>query len=142
MSRIPSVLFVCVHNAGKSQTAAALMRHLAGDRVETHSAGTAPDAQVSRSAATALAAIGVDMGAEFPKAIDPALLQRVDRVVILGSDASVQPVEGMAGRIERWVIGAEHHVELDAARRPAAVRDEIHARVVALLAELDATAKH
>ena len=87
-------------------------------------------------AAAALDEIGIDTAGEFPKTIDPALLARVDRVVILGSDAQVTPVDGMAGSIERWVIAAESATGLDSAARARRVRDEIRVRVEALAAEL------
>jgi protein-tyrosine-phosphatase len=130
------VLFVCVHNAGKSQTAAALMRHVGGTNVEVHSAGTDPDAKLSSSAAAALSEIGISTTGEFPKAIDAALFARVDRVVILGSDAQVATVDGMVGSIERWVIAAESNATADGSQRGALVRDEIRIRVNALALEL------
>lgn len=132
---IPSVLFVCVHNAGKSQTAAALMRHVGGSSVAVHSAGTDPDSTVSSSAAAALKQLGISLEGEHPKPIDVDLLARVHRVVILGSDAQVAAVEGMVGQIERWVITAEMTTDVDGAQRAALVRDEILGRVNLLARE-------
>ena len=74
----PSVLFVCVKNGGKSQMAAGLMRKVAGDRVEVHSAGTAPGAAINALSAQSLLEVGVDITGEHPKPIDPALLDEVD----------------------------------------------------------------
>ncbi|MGB6041455.1 MAG: low molecular weight phosphatase family protein, partial [Gordonia sp. (in: high G+C Gram-positive bacteria)] len=87
MSR--SVLFVCVKNGGKSQMAEGLMRQLAGDAVEVHSAGTRPGSAVNALSAESLLEVGVDIRDEVPKAIDPELLRRVDLVVTLGREAVV-----------------------------------------------------
>src|SRR5699024_959794 len=84
---VPSVLFVCVKNGGKSQMAAALMRHHAqatGTRVEVYSAGTRPGDAINQLAAEVIAEVGADMSAESPQPIDPDLLRRVHRVVVLG----------------------------------------------------------
>lgn len=139
MSARPSVLFVCVHNAGKSQTAAALMRHLAADQVDVHSAGTEPDNELSSGAVSALAESGVSIVGEFPKPIDATVLARVDRVIVLGSDAQVSPIEGMRGTIERWVIMAEARRDVDSAQRARLVRDEIRTHVEALAAAFGVT---
>ena len=135
MSAKPSVLFLCVHNAGKSQTAAALMRHLAGDTVTVYSAGTDPDSAVSASAVAALAEIGVSTGDEQPKPIDPAVLASVDRIVILGRDAQLAADAVAPERVERWVIAAESDPAVSGADRARLVRDEIAARVRELLEE-------
>ncbi len=138
MSDKPSVLFVCVHNAGKSQTAAALMRHIAGDAIEVHSAGTDPDEKLSAGAVAALAELGISTGAEHPKAIDAELLSQVDCVIILGSDAQIVAGPDIAARTERWVIPAETDTTLSGADRARAVRDDIAARIRGLAAHLTA----
>lgn len=136
MSHVPGVLFLCVHNAGKSQTAAALMRHFAGASVAVYSAGTDPDSAVSASAVAALAEIGVSTGAEQPKPIDPAVLAIVDRIVILGRDAQLAADAVAPERVERWVIAAESDPAVSGADRARLVRDEIAARVRELYTEL------
>jgi arsenate-mycothiol transferase len=88
----PSVLFVCVKSAGKSQMVAGLMRQAVGDTVDVYSAGTKPGTAVNVLSAEALAEVGVDITSETPKLIDPQLVRDVDVVVTLGREASVDPV--------------------------------------------------
>jgi arsenate-mycothiol transferase len=90
----PSVLFVCVKNGGKSQMAAGLMRKIAGDAVQVHSAGTQPGSDINKLSAESLAEVGVDICDQTPKPIDPQLLRDVDIVVTLGREAHVEPVAG------------------------------------------------
>nr|WP_084465255.1 low molecular weight phosphatase family protein [Nocardia salmonicida] len=134
MSSTPSVLFVCVKNGGKSQMAAGLMRVVAEDRVEIHSAGTTPGTSVNALSAQSLLEVGVDIRAEIPKPIDPALLRSVDLVVTLGSEAHVEPVEGV--RIINWDIDEPSERGIDGIERMRLVRDDIAARVETLLTEL------
>jgi len=136
----PSVLFVCVKNGGKSQIAAALMRQLAGDQVEVWSAGTAPGGSLNAEAAEAVAEVGASMDGEHPKPIDPDVLGRVDRVVVLGSEAQVAPAPGMAGAIVTWETDEPSTRGIGGMERMRLVRDDIRARVEALLAELTASA--
>ncbi|MFZ1285861.1 MAG: FAD-dependent oxidoreductase, partial [Candidatus Phosphoribacter sp.] len=135
----PSVLFVCVKNGGKSQLAAALLRHLAGDEVEVHSAGTAPGGALNGESEQAVAEIGASMAGEHPKPIDPQLLARVDRVVVLGSEAQVEPVDGMRGTIETWETDEPSKRGIVGMERMRLVRDDIAARVAALHTELTAS---
>lgn len=130
------MLFVCVKNGGKSQMAAALMRQVAGDSVEVHSAGTAPGSVINAEAAAAVAEVGGDMSDQTPKPIDPTLLARADRVVVLGSEAVVNPVSGMVGTIETWgtVEPSTHGIE--GAQRMRLIREDIAARVTALAADM------
>lgn len=134
--RVPGVLFVCVKNGGKSQMAAALMRLHAGDAVAVHSAGTKPGSAVNALAAEAVAELGADMSGETPEAIDPDLVRQVDRVVVLGDEARVDPVEGMAGTIEVWRTDEPSERGIEGMERMRLVRDDIDRRVRALLAEL------
>ncbi|MEU4710820.1 low molecular weight phosphatase family protein [Nocardia salmonicida] len=134
MSATPSVLFVCVKNGGKSQMAAGLMRAAADDRVEIHSAGTKPGTSVNALSAQSLLEVGVDIRAEIPKPIDPALLCSVDLVVTLGSEAHVEPVEGV--RIINWDTDEPSERGIDGIERMRLVRDDIAARVETLLTEL------
>ncbi|MFD3594242.1 low molecular weight phosphatase family protein [Nocardia sp. NPDC058640] len=129
-----SVLFVCVKNGGKSQMAAGLMRHLAGDRVQVHSAGTRPGTAVNELSAESLREIGVDITGESPKPIDPDLLRSVDLVVTLGSEAQVEPVPGV--RIINWDTDEPSERGIDGIERMRLVRDDIETRVRHLLADL------
>ncbi len=130
---VPSVLFVCVKNGGKSQMAAALMSHLAGERVEVHSAGTRPGQAVNQLSARAVAESGADMTGQTPKPIDPALLVRVNRVVVLGAEAGVDLVAGMRGTIEGWDTDEPSERGLDGIERMRLIRDDIELRCQDLL---------
>lgn len=130
----PSVLFVCVKNGGKSQMAAGLMRHAAGDTVTVYSAGTKPGGDINALSAQALAEVGVDITGEKPKPIDPNLLRHVDLVVTLGREATVEPVPGTP--IENWDTDEPSDRGIDGIERMRLVRDDIAARVTALTARL------
>lgn len=134
----PSVLFVCVKNGGKSQMAAALMEARAAGAVEVHSAGTKPGSAVNALSAEVVAEVGADMSSAVTTPIDPALLARVDRVVVLGAEAVVEPVPGMAGTITTWVTDEPSERGIEGIERMRLVRDDIDRRVRALLAELTA----
>lgn len=135
----PSVLFVCVKNGGKSQIAAALMRQLAQGRVEVFSAGTAAGTSLNAEAAEAVVEVGASMDGEHPKPVDPEVLGRVDRVVVLGSEAHVEPPPGMAGSIVTWETDEPSTRGIGGMERMRLVRDDIRGRVQALLAELTAS---
>lgn len=135
-SRVPSVLFVCVKNGGKSQIAAALMRQMAGGRVEVLSAGTAPGSSLNGEALEAVSEVGASMDGESPKKIDADVLARVDRVVVLGSEAHVEPVSGMSGTIVTWETDEPSTRGIGGMQRMRLVRDDIAARVEVLLREL------
>ena len=137
MTGKPSVLFVCVHNAGKSQLAAGLMKDLAGDAVEVHSAGTAPSEVVDEQSARSLAELGIDITAEQPKAITEERVRAVDVVVILGREAQVEPVHDT--RIERWDTVEPSDQGIEGMERMRLLRDDIAGRVQALAAELGVT---
>ena len=141
--RIPSVLFVCVRNGGKSQMAAALMRLQAGDRVEVHSAGTDPGTKVNALAAEVVAEVGADMAGQTPRAIDPDLARRVDRVVVLGAEATLDSDDhddDDANPLspEVWLTDEPSDRGIDGLERMRLVRDDIAGRVATLLAELTA----
>ncbi|MFF2082163.1 low molecular weight phosphatase family protein [Nocardia sp. NPDC058176] len=135
----PSVLFVCVKNGGKSQMAAGLMRAIAGGRVEIHSAGTKPGTSVNNLSAQSLLEVGVDIRAEIPKPIDPALLRSVGLVVTLGSEAHLEPVDDV--RIINWDTDEPSERGIDGIERMRLVRDDIAARVENLLTELTTPAE-
>ena len=135
---IPSVLFICVKNGGKSQMAAALMRHRAAQNnatVEVHSAGTRPGGAINQLSADVIAELGANMAGETPQSIDPELLTRVDRVVVVGNEAQVEPVDHMTGTIETWSTDEPSERGIDGIERMRLVRDDIDARVQGLLAE-------
>ncbi|MBB2987220.1 arsenate-mycothiol transferase ArsC [Terracoccus luteus] len=137
---VPTVLFVCVSNAGKSQMAAALLRHLAREGqvdVEVHSAGTRPGPALNAGSAAAVAEVGADMSGGHPKAVDPGLLARADRVVVLGTSARLDPVPGMrAPGIEVWATDEPSTRGIDGPDRMRLIRDDIAARCRRLLDEL------
>lgn len=138
----PSVLFVCVKNGGKSQMAAALMRHHAQETnvsVEVYSAGTQPGDAINHLSAEVIAELGADMSAETPRPIDPALLRRVDRVVVLGNEARVDPAEPMVGTIDTWATDEPSERGIEGIDRMRFVRDDIDARVRALLTDFTTT---
>jgi protein-tyrosine-phosphatase len=116
--------------------AAALMRRHAGEAVEVHSAGTRPGSAINALSAEAVAELGADMSGETPRAVDPALLRRVDRVIILGDEAQVEPFEDMAGTIEVWNTDEPSARGIEGMDRMRLVRDDIDRRVRELLAEI------
>ncbi|EFV13831.1 low molecular weight phosphatase family protein [Segniliparus rugosus] len=130
----PSVLFVCSTNSGKSQMAAGLMRKEAGGRIDVHSGGTHPGTEVNEQSARSLREVGADMSGERPKPIDPGLLCSVDRVVILGQNAQLDPPEGV--RVERWETDEPSQRGIEGEERMRLIRDDIAARVRALAEEL------
>ncbi len=128
---VPEVLFVCIHNAGRSQMGAALMAHHAGGAVRVHSAGSRPDPAPSASAATVLAELGLTLDGAYPKPITADVLGAVDVVVIAGGGDAVARVPGP--RYETWDLPHPPGSDLDGVRQ---VRDEIDRRVQALLTDL------
>ena len=131
MADKPSVLFVCVHNAGRSQMAAALLNQMAGDRIEVRSAGTEPADQINPVAAEAMAELGIDMTAATPKILSGDAVQASDVVITMGCGDACPYFPGVSYR--DWKVP-------DPAGRPLAtvraIRDDIAGRVQALIAEL------
>lgn len=134
MSGTPSVLFVCVHNAGRSQMAAALLTDLAGDRIEVRSAGTEPADQINPAAIAAMAEIGIDITAATPKILVPDAVQASDIVITMGCGDTCPYFPGIAYR--DWKFDDPAGQPLEVVRR---VRDDIAERVRALIAELLST---
>jgi arsenate reductase len=128
---IPEVLFVCVHNAGRSQMAAALLDDLAGGRVQVRSAGSNPAEKINPSVVEALAEVGIDVSKEFPKPITDEVVRAADVVITMGCGDACPIYPGK--RYEDWQLEDPAGQDLDAVRR---IRDQISARVTALLAEL------
>ncbi|MGZ8177630.1 arsenate-mycothiol transferase ArsC [Williamsia sp. SKLECPSW1] len=123
----PSVLFVCVKNGGKSQMAAGLMAKEAGDTVEVRSAGTKPGTAINAQSAESLLEVGVDITAEHPKPIDPQLMARMDYVITLGREATVNHVDGPV--YENWDTDEPSTRGIEGMERMRLVRDDIAARV-------------
>ena len=131
MSEIPEVLFVCVHNAGRSQMAAALLDHHASGRVRVRSAGSAPADQVNPAVRDALAEIGLDISKEFPKSLTADAVQAADVVITMGCGDACPFYPGK--RYLDWELDDPAGQGIDAVRP---IRDEIDRRVRALLDEL------
>ena len=131
MTHRPTVLFVCVHNAGRSQMAAGYLQHLAGDRVEVLSAGSQPADQVNPSAVAAMAEEGIDLRGEQPKLLTDSAVQTADVVITMGCGDECPFYPGK--RYEDWVLDDPAGQGLDAVRP---IRDEIRRRVEALITEL------
>ena len=133
MASRPSVLFVCVHNAGRSQMAAGFLAHLAGDRIEVRSAGSAPADQVNPAAVEAMAELGIDISAESPKILTVDAVQASDVVITMGCGDTCPVFPGKSYR--DWVLEDPAGQGIEAVRP---IRDEIKTRIEALIAEIDA----
>ncbi len=127
----PSVLFVCVHNAGRSQMAAGYLRHLAGDRVDVLSAGSQPADRINPVAVEAMAEEGIDIAAEQPKVLTPDAVRVADVVVTMGCGDECPFFPGK--RYEDWVLDDPAGQGIEAVRP---IRDEIRRRVASLLTDL------
>ncbi|MGY6019828.1 arsenate reductase ArsC [Streptomyces spinosirectus] len=132
----PSVLFVCVHNAGRSQMAAAWLSHLAGDRVEVRSAGSDPGDQVNPAAVEVMAEVGIDISAEVPKILTVDAVKESDVCITMGCGDTCPVFPGK--RYLDWQLDDPAGQGV-AAVRP--IRDEIEGRVRGLLDELGITAQ-
>jgi arsenate-mycothiol transferase len=133
-SKTPSVLFVCSKNGGKSQLAAGLMNQLAQGAVTVHSAGTKPGQSLNPQSVESLAELGIDITGEHPKPVTDDVLEAVDVVVVLGSEAKLDPREGK--RFEVWETDEPSTRGIEGMERMRLVRDDIKARVQKLYAEL------
>jgi arsenate reductase (thioredoxin) len=131
MKEVPEVLFVCVHNAGRSQMAAALLDKAAGGRVHVRSAGSAPADEIHKNVKVAMDEVGVDLSKEFPKPMTDEVVRAADVVVTMGCGDACPIYPGK--RYEDWVIDDPAGASLEKVR---AIRDEIAGRVETLLAEL------
>ncbi|SDC05353.1 arsenate reductase ArsC [Nocardioides lianchengensis] len=130
----PTVLFVCVHNAGRSQMAAGYLRHLAGDRVEVLSAGSQPADTVNPAAVAAMAEEGIDLATARPRVLTDDAVRVADVVVTMGCGDACPFFPGT--RYEDWVLEDPAGQGLEAVRP---IRDEIRGRVEALLVSLGVT---
>ena len=131
MSHKPTVLFVCVHNAGRSQMAAGFMRQLGQGRVEVLSAGSAPKDSINPIAVQAMAELGIDIANHVPKILTTEAVQESDAVVTMGCGDVCPFYPGK--RYEDWVLDDPACQGIESVR---VIRDEIKARVEALLTEL------
>jgi arsenate reductase len=127
----PSVLFVCVHNAGRSQMAAAYLSHLAGDRIQVRSAGSAPADSVNPTVVAAMAEDGIDMSRETPKVLTKDAVQAADVVITMGCGDACPIFAGK--RYEDWLLADPAGQDLSAVRP---TRDEIKQRIQTLITEL------
>lgn len=130
---LASVLFVCVHNAGRSQMAAGFLDHLAGDRIEVRSAGSVPGDQVNPAAVEAMKEVGVDIADRRPKILTTEAVQASDYVITMGCGDACPVFPGK--KYLDWALEDPAGQGL-ASVRP--IRDEIRTRVEALIAEIDA----
>ena len=131
MSDKPSVLFVCVHNAGRSQMAAAWLSHLAGDRVEVRSAGSDPGDRVNPAAVAVMAEVGIDISAETPKILTVDAVKESDVCITMGCGDTCPVFPGK--RYLDWQLDDPAGQGVEAVRP---IRDEIERRVRGLLGEL------
>ena len=127
----PAVLFVCVHNAGRSQMAAGFLRELAGDRIEVRSAGSLPADEINPVAVAAMAEVGVDIAGEQPKVLTTDAVRESDVVITMGCGDACPIFPGK--RYEDWVLEDPAGKGVEAVRP---IRDEIRRRVEALIAKL------
>ena len=131
MIDIPSVLFVCVHNAGRSQMAAALLHHHAMGRIEVRSAGSSPSEQVNPAAVEALQEWGINIADSQPQQLDPAVVVKSDVVITMGCGDTCPIFPGVT--YEDWVLEDPAGRSIEVVRR---VRDQIDQRVRSLAAQL------
>ena len=131
MTAKPSVLFVCVHNAGRSQMAAGWLRHLAGDRIEVRSAGSEPADQVNPAAVQAMREVGIDITGRTPQLLEYQIAQDSDVVITMGCGDTCPFYPGT--RYEDWVLDDPAGKGVEAVRP---IRDEIKARVSTLVDQL------
>ena len=127
----PTVLFVCIHNAGRSQMAAGYLRHLGEGRIEVLSAGSAPADSINPVAVAAMAEEGIDIASEQPKVLTTDAVKASDVVVTMGCGDTCPFYPGK--RYEDWVLDDPAGQGIDAVRP---IRDEIRRRIEALIAEL------
>ncbi|MGW7365098.1 arsenate reductase ArsC [Streptomyces sp. NPDC054841] len=132
----PSVLFVCVHNAGRSQMAAAFLAHLGGDRVEVRSAGSAPADSVNPAVVQVMREAGIDISAETPKVLTTDAVQASDVVITMGCGDACPYFPGK--RYLDWKLDDPAGQGVGAVRP---IRDEIEQRIRGLLAELGIEAR-
>ncbi len=132
----PEVLFVCVHNAGRSQMAAGLVKLRSQGRVHVRSAGSTPADEINPAVIEAMSELGVDMSEEFPKPLTDEVVRAADVVITMGCGDACPIYPGK--KYEDWELDDPAEQDLDAVRR---IRDEIDGRVQKLIAELEEAAR-
>lgn len=133
----PSALFVCIHNAGRSQMAAGFLAHLSGGKVEVRSAGSMPAEQINPTAVEAMLELGIDIRDQKPKVLTTEAVQASDVVITMGCGDACPIFPGK--RYEDWQLEDPAGQGVEAVRP---IRDEIRGRVVALLSSLDVPVQH
>lgn len=128
----PAVLFLCVHNAGRSQMAAGWLRHLAGDAVDVFSGGTDPGVETNETAVAAMAEVGIDISSEYPRPWTDEIARASDVIVSMGCGDACPIFPGK--RYEDWPLTDPAGQPIDVVRE---IRDEIRSRVEALVAGLE-----
>ncbi len=128
---LPEVLFVCVHNAGRSQMAAGLLNKLGAGRVRVRSAGSDPAAEINPASIEVMREVGVDLSAQLPKRLNDESVREADVVITMGCGDACPIYPGK--RYEDWELEDPAGKDVEAVRR---IRDQIERRVTALLAEL------
>lgn len=131
MTDTPTVLFVCVHNAGRSQMAAGWLQHVAGDRVQVLSAGSAPKGEINPVAVEAMAELGVDIAANTPKVLTTEAVKKSDVVITMGCGDACPIFPGK--RYEDWELDDPAGQGIEAVRP---IRDEIRARIDQLVSDI------
>jgi arsenate reductase (thioredoxin) len=127
----PEVLFVCVHNAGRSQMAAGLLKLRSGGRINVRSAGSAPGDEINPAAVAALEELGIDLSEQFPKPLTDEVVRAADVVITMGCGDACPIYPGK--RYEDWQLDDPAGQDLDTVRR---IRDELDERVQKLIREL------
>jgi arsenate reductase len=135
-TRKPSVLFVCVHNAGRSQMASAFLTTLANGEIEVRSAGSQPADKINPAAVEAMAEVGIDMSAEIPKVLTTEAVKESDVVITMGCGDECPYFPGK--RYEDWVLEDPAGKGVESVRQ---IRDEIKGRIEELIASLSPAAK-
>jgi protein-tyrosine-phosphatase len=128
---VPEVLFVCVHNAGRSQMAAGLVQLRSGGRIQVHSAGSDPGERINPAVVEAMNELGVDMSQEFPKPLTDEVVRAADVVITMGCGDACPIYPGK--RYEDWQLDDPAGQDLETVRK---IRDEIDGRVQRLVGEL------
>ena len=134
-SAVPAVLFLCIHNAGRSQMAAGWMRRLAGNRVVVYSGGSEPASEINAAAVESMDEVGIDIRAEFPKPWTDEVVRAVDVVITMGCGDACPLYPGK--RYEDWELNDPAGLDIESVRP---IRDEIRTRVEALLVSLTVSA--
>jgi|ERR1700674_2995392 len=134
MKEVPEVLFVCVHNAGRSQMAAGLLNNRAQGRIHVSSAGSTPAHELNPGVVEAMREIGIDISKEFPKPLTDEYVKAADVVITMGCGDACPIYPGK--RYEDWELDDPAGQDLETVRR---IRNEIDARVTALIDQLDAS---